>query len=63
MKSSIFRQPSFLKGIARTFDLFGKLDGYKISQTSDAELLRQDWENIGNDLQKEINKHVQRFNR
>ena len=58
MKSTnIFRQPSFIKGMARVVDIFGKLDEYKYTTDPDSELIYRDWQVIGEDLQKEINKH------
>jgi len=52
--TKILRYPSFFKGVARIFDLFGSLDQYKYSNNPDAELIHRDWEIIGYDLKKAI---------
>jgi hypothetical protein len=57
---SLFRQPSFLKGIARTFDIFGTLDKSRYSQSSDAELIQSDWENIGEDFKQTLKKYAKK---
>ncbi len=55
--TNIVKSPSFLKGIARTLDLFGSLDQYKYSDDPDAELIRRDWNSIGDDLKSEIKRY------
>lgn len=55
--TDIFRQPSFLKGMARVIDLFGNLDEYKYTENPDSELLQRDWENVGADLKEALEKH------
>lgn len=58
MKSTnIFRAPSFLKGFARTLDLFGKLDSYKYSTDPDSELIKKDWNIIAKDLKDSLNRY------
>lgn len=54
--TDILRYPSFFKGVARVFDLFGTLDEYKYSDDPDSELTQKDWEMVGADLMKAI-KH------
>jgi hypothetical protein len=52
-KRSLFRNPSFFKGAARTVALFGGLDEYKVSGSSsnaDVEAIKQDWQTVGQDL-------------
>lgn len=61
MKSTnLFRYPSLLKGIARTFDIFGKLDQYRYSKDPDSELIGQDWKNSGDDLKRALQKYEQK---
>ena len=55
--TDLVRRPSFLKGVARVVDLFGKIDEYKYSNDPDSELLERDWTNTGNCLEKEIKKY------
>ena len=55
--SNIFRKPSFLKGFARTFDLFGTLDHYKYSNNSDSEQIKQDWQIVGVDLKESLENY------
>ncbi|PIY80650.1 MAG: hypothetical protein COY80_01895 [Candidatus Pacebacteria bacterium CG_4_10_14_0_8_um_filter_42_14] len=58
MKSTnIYRSPSFFKGMARTVDIFGKLDAYKYTTDPDSELLHRDWLVTGEDLQDQIDHH------
>lgn len=57
--TNLFRTPSFIKGMARTIDVFGQLDEYKYTEDPDCELIARDWEIVGKDLQKEIDKHEQ----
>lgn len=50
---SLYRNPSVLKGAARTVSIFGKLDEYRTSPTeeeADTEALRKDWETVGHDI-------------
>ncbi len=62
--TKILRYPSFFKGVARIFDLFGSLDQYKYSNNPDAELIHRDWEIIGYDLKKPsiMGKQIQKNN-
>ena len=58
--SNLFNKPSFLKGVARTLDLFGKLDVYKYSaneQEADFNALKKDWEIVSEDLWNAIKKY------
>lgn len=53
INKSFFRNPSFLKGAARTVALFGGLDTYKTSENnakSDSEALKKDWQTVGQDI-------------
>lgn len=52
-KKSLFRNPSFSKGVARTVAMFGGLDSYRTSGSNaqtDAEAIKQDWIAVGQDL-------------
>ena len=49
--------PSALKGAARTIDMFGNLDEYKTSSNADRNLIKNDWENVGNDLRISIDTY------
>ena len=58
--SQIYRQPSFFKGIARMFDLFGMMDRHNTQssdQTSDLKATKRDWKIIGNDIKLAINQY------
>lgn len=50
------RSRSFLRGMARAFDMFGvmqdKRDFPRSSIESDIEALRSDWDAVGNDIRK-----------
>jgi len=59
--SNIFRAPSFLKGMARVADLFGALDQYKYSDTTDSELLKRDWIIAGKDLHQEMKRYERKI--
>lgn len=59
--STLFRQPSFFKGMARVVDLFGKLDEYAYSEHADLEQLHRDWKIVGTDLHRELKRHERRF--
>ncbi len=51
--SDLYTEPSFIKGIARTFDLFGWLDEYNYRPTgkeADEAALKRDWRMIGMDI-------------
>lgn len=39
---------SFLKGMSRVFDLFGKLDKHRMQ--SDYDALKDDWKMVGKDI-------------
>lgn len=60
--SSLFTNPSFLKGSARLADLFAGLDkyNYKSSEVeADTEALKRDWSMIGFDIAKAIELYEQ----
>lgn len=51
--SNLYTPPSFFKGMARVFDLFGTLDRYYIHKTeeeADSNALRRDWQIVGKDI-------------
>jgi hypothetical protein len=55
-------EPSFLKGVARTFDLFGTLDEYNFSATekeADIKALKRDWQVVGNSIEDAIEDYDQ----
>ena len=45
--SPLFSNPSFLKGVARTVDLTGKLDRYKTDKRVDLRAMKRDWKIVG----------------
>ncbi len=51
------RNPNFLKGTSRVFDLYGKLDEYKKQENADYEAIRGDWEEVGNVLSSAMSVH------
>lgn len=56
----LYRNPSFLKGAARVFDLYGNLDRYmthSTEQEADENALKNDWEAVGQDLLTSIQKY------
>lgn len=58
MTDFLFAQPSFLTGVARTFDLFGLFDQYNESpspEEADLRALRCDFIMVGQDLITAIN--------
>lgn len=51
--STLFSMPSFMKGVARSIDLYGTIDEYNIAddgRETDTKALKRDWEMIGKDL-------------
>lgn len=52
-------KPSFFKGFSRIVDLFGKIDEHTYLDTSDSELLHNDWSVVGNDLKHAIDSYEQ----
>ncbi len=55
--------PSFLTGVARTLDLWGQLDAYNVSATTqqaDALALHNDWKVVGQDLIAAAKGHQKR---
>ena len=58
--SALFVYPSFLKGVARSIDLFGLLDEYNYSETeneADVKSLKRDWDIIGKDLWSAVKEY------
>ena len=47
-----FKRSSFFEGFSRTFDLSGVVSrsGYRFIWKSDSDVLRSDWQAVGNDL-------------
>ncbi len=57
-KTAIFRQPSFVRGMSRVFDLFGHLDAHqRYFDIPDTQLTQDDWEQVGKDLELTINNY------
>jgi hypothetical protein len=52
--TTLFRTPSLLKGMARTFDLFGKLDEYKTVHNPDEHAIARDWWVVGRAVAQEV---------
>lgn len=55
----LYARPSFLEGIARLFDIRGSLNKYNYSRSTkeaDYRSLESDWEFVGLDLSKAIEK-------
>lgn len=51
--SSLYMDPSFLRGVARVQDLFGVMndnDAYNTKKKPDHDALKRDWEIVGKDL-------------
>lgn len=49
----LFVRPSFTRGLARAFDLFGSLDCYNWSRSgeeADGRAMASDWSAVGSDL-------------
>lgn len=58
--TNLFLYPSFLKGVARFFDLFGGLDKYNYSKSeleADTNALKRDWKIVGLDILNSIKKY------
>ena len=56
-----FAMPSFLSGMARTFDFMGTLDDYQWGMSDerpDALAVYQDWSAVGDDLGAAMNAHL-----
>lgn len=56
----LFPQNGFIKGMARVFDLFGKLDSYNTSEDTkqaDTKAIYSDWVTTGNDFRNVIKKY------
>ena len=54
----LYAQPSFLKGIARIFDVGGGLNTYNTSLTpeqADYRALSSDWHAVGEDIREAMN--------
>lgn len=51
--SNLYNSPSFFKGFARIFDLFGQFDKYYTHTTeeeADKNAISRDWKIVGNDI-------------
>lgn len=51
--SDLIRNPSFMRGVARSVDLFGTLTAYGYSETeaeADMKALDKDWKIVGGDI-------------
>ena len=62
--SNLYNSPSFLKGIARIFDLFGQLDNYYTHRTeeeADTNAISRDWKIVGNDILNALKKYESNF--
>ncbi len=60
----LFTQPSFLSGMARTFDLFGRLNEYNGSpseQEADSLALMKDAQAIRNDMSSAMEKVIEHY--
>lgn len=58
-KYFFFVPPTFLDGVARTFDLFGTFDSFNVGRTPaehDLVSMRDDWKAVGEDLQAALGK-------
>jgi hypothetical protein len=55
--TNLFRHPSLLKGMARTFDLFGKLDEYKTVHNPDEHAIARDWWVIGRAVAQQVDQY------
>lgn len=53
--TNLLNYPSFSRGTARVFDLFGNLDSYNYSDNPDFEAIQNDWLNVGNDINFGVN--------
>ncbi|GAB4245398.1 MAG: hypothetical protein Kow00129_05300 [Thermoleophilia bacterium] len=61
----LFATPSFIEGMARTFDLGGAIEelSYNSSATpeeADARALGSDWSVVGQDLQRSLDEYEPR---
>lgn len=50
----LLKYSSFLKGMARPFDLFGTLNSYRYFNNPDEALIAKDWQIVGKDLMSSI---------
>lgn len=60
--SSLYRNPSSLKGAARIASVFGKLDEYRTSPTeeeADTNAICKDWEIVGHDIKNATKQYEQ----
>lgn len=58
--SSLYQNPSALKGAARIVSIVGKLDEYMTSSTkeeADTNALHKDWEMVGEDMSHAIQQY------
>ena len=61
--TSLFRYPSFIKGMSRIMDLEGSLDEYKYQEDADTKSLEKDWVIVGNALHSSMKDYEQEENR
>ena len=52
--------PTFLKGVSRVFDLYGKLEEYSYQESADYHATETDWKNVGDDIFTSINQYVKK---
>ena len=60
MSKFLFAQPSFIAGMARSFDLGGVFDCYNLSKTgpaADAIAQYMDWKALADELRKAFEQH------
>lgn len=62
-KSRITQRNSFVHGIALSFNIFGSSSKIlsKITQVSDIEALRDDWNTVGNDIREAISQFEEKY--
>jgi hypothetical protein len=56
----LFAQPSFVSGIAHTFDMWGQFDAYNESESgveADGNAVAADWFVVGQDLLDSMEQH------
>jgi len=59
----LFSEPSFIEGFARIIDMGGNLDTYQYSKTdeeSDCLAIKNDWIQVGEDLESAIHNYESR---
>ena len=58
----LFARPSFVEGVARVMDLGSTMQIYNESKTAknaDFLAIKKDWQAVGDDIKKAINKYEQ----